>query len=145
MNQTPETSIDGDSQPEAAPTAKKRSVIGKFFKGPEDPAVALYGVYILHKSGDLSKTFGQDKGRQALTDVTIELEEGSEMSKRVTMTRVLATGIFALALKKSKGGEKWLLIAGPDFEWFEEVPRKKQADAIKFVQAVRKAQRAMAR
>lgn len=124
---------------------KKQSKLARFFKGPDDPAVAWFGVYSLYGNGDVGKTFGDDKGRHSLTGATVELEEGSVMTKRVTATRFLATGLFSLALKKKKGGEKWLLIAGPEFEWFEEVPAKKHAEALKFVQALRKAQRELER
>lgn len=111
----------------------------------KDAPVANYGQYVLRPNHEVEKLSGEDKGRHSLDGLTIELEDGSELSKRITVTRMLATGLFAFALKKSKGGEKWLLIAGPDFEWFEEVHRKKQTAAMKFVQALRKSQRELAR
>ena len=45
-----------------------------------------------------------------LNDVTARLESGSELQARVTMTRLVALGVFAFAAKKKKGGEKYLTI-----------------------------------
>lgn len=73
--------------------------------------------------------------------VTVELERGSDLQKKVTAGRVLLTGVFSLALKKKSGGEWWLTIEGEDFAWIEEVPHKKQTDAHRFVQKVAAAQR----
>lgn len=124
---------------------KKQSKLARFFKGPEDPPVAWFGPFRVFKGGDIEKFMGDDQGRHSLEGATIALDEGTELSKRVTLTRVVATGLFALALKKKKGGEKWLLFAGQDFEWLEEVPLKKHAEALKFVQAAQKIQRDIAR
>ena len=73
-----------------------------------------------------------------LNDVTARLESGSELQARVTMTRLVALGVFAFAAKKKKGGEKYLTIEGPDFVWTAEVKRdKKDIDkAMKFINQV---------
>lgn len=99
------------------------------------------GVYTLYKDRTVRKQFGEHPGRHSVDDITIELEDGSEFQKRVTLGRVVMVGVFAPLIKKKSGGEKWMLIEGKDFSWLEEVPRKKQQDAVRFVQAVKKAQR----
>lgn len=73
-----------------------------------------------------------------LNDITARLESGSELQARVTMTRLVALGVFAFAAKKKKGGEKYLTIEGPDFVWTAEVKRdKKDIDkAMKFINQV---------
>ncbi|ARE11915.1 prophage pi2 protein 02 [Lactococcus lactis subsp. lactis] len=76
--------------------------------------------------------------KKPLNDVTARLESGSELQARVTMTRLVALGVFAFAAKKKKGGEKYLTIEGPDFVWTAEVKRdKKDIDkAMKFINQV---------
>ena len=78
---------------------------------------------------------------QSLEDVVIELDEGSALESRFTATRLLLVGVFALAFKKKKGGEKFLLIFNDNFQWLDEVPRKKISDATKFMHQVRAKQR----
>ncbi|MCH5429558.1 SHOCT domain-containing protein [Lactococcus lactis] len=76
--------------------------------------------------------------KKPLNDVTARLESGSELQSRVTMTRLVALGVFAFAAKKKKGGEKYLTIEGPDFVWTAEIKRdKKDIDkAMKFINQV---------
>lgn len=128
---------------ETAP--KKRSFMKTLLLGPEDPILEFFDSIQLRKSGELHKILGDNKGVQSLRGATIEFDDGAEISKRVTASRVLLTGVFALALKKKSGGEKWLLISGSEFDWMIEVPRKKQADAHKFYQALKKFQRELER
>ena len=76
-------------------------------------------------------------GVKALGDVSaVRVETGDELQSRVTVTRVLLIGIFALAAKKKSGGEKYLTVEGDDFVWAMEVPRKNAKDAIKFAARV---------
>ncbi|WP_051480366.1 hypothetical protein [Cellulomonas sp. KRMCY2] len=71
-----------------------------------------------------------------LTGVSARVEAGSEIQQRVTATRLLAIGIFALAAKKKSGGESYLTVEGPDFFWTLEVDRKEQAKAREFAAKV---------
>ena len=58
-----------------------------------------------------SKRRGEPIQRIPLTDVvSIEVEDGEAAQARVTATRLVALGIFALAAKKKSGGDKWLMI-----------------------------------
>lgn len=71
-----------------------------------------------------------------LTGVTARLETGTEVESRVTATRVVAFGIFALALKKKTGGEKYITIEGPDFLWTAETQPKRIKEAMAFLHKV---------
>lgn len=57
------------------------------------------------------KRRGEPIQRIPLTDVvSVEVEDGEAMQARVTATRLVTLGIFALAAKKKSGGDKWLMI-----------------------------------
>lgn len=118
---------------------KKRSALGRFFKGPEDPPVAWFDNLQVFSGGRIGAMSGDYAGKRSAAGFTIELGDGETLSKRVTLTRVLAIGVFALAAKKKSGGERWLAVEGPDAEWLLEVPDKKLGDAQKFMHAFRKA------
>lgn len=79
-----------------------------------------------------------ERGGEAhpLDGVTARVESGSDLEKRVTVTRLVALGAFALLAKKKSGGEAYLTIEGPDFFWTEEVDRKRRPDAQRFAGAV---------
>lgn len=100
-----------------------------------DAPVATFGPFHLRK--DSIEKLGGDGGRYPLVGVEVSLEDGEALRRRVTATRVLATGVFALALKKSSGGESFLTIQGDGFAWVHDVPAKKRGDAMKFVTKVR--------
>lgn len=63
---------------------------------------------------------------KSLKNVIARIETGSELQTRVTMTRLVALGVFAFAAKKKKGGEKYLTIEGPDFVWTAEIKRDRK-------------------
>lgn len=64
---------------------------------------------------------------------SISLEDGEELDKRVTLTRIALLGVFAFAAKKKTGGTKYITIEGDGFFWAMEVHRKHVKDAQKFV------------
>lgn len=68
--------------------------------------------------------------------MSIDLVSGSELQSRVTATRLLL-GAFAFAFKKSKGGEKYLTVEGPDFTWMTEVGNANTRKAMDFINKVR--------
>lgn len=74
-----------------------------------------------------------------LKDVHATVEDGSAVQDRITATRIMLVGFFALAWKKKRGGEKWLTISGPDFIWLAEVGRKQIPEAMRFANAVNNA------
>ncbi len=76
--------------------------------------------------------------KKPIAGVVARIESGSDLQSRVTVTRLLAIGVFAFAAKKKKGGEKYLTIEGPDFVWTEEIKRGKSElnKAMKFVSQV---------
>ena len=58
-----------------------------------------------------SKRRGEPIQRIPLTEVvSVEVEDGEAMQARVTATRLVTLGIFALAAKKKIGGDKWLMV-----------------------------------
>ncbi len=70
------------------------------------------------------------------------VESGEELQSRVTVTRLVLVGIFAFALKKKKGGEKYLTVDGGGFVWAMEVDRKHVNDAVKFAARINNAVKA---
>lgn len=100
--------------------------------------LATYGLFQLHKDTVKNLT-PADKGEYPLSGVTAVVESGEALSQRVTLTRFAAFGLFALAMKKKKGGTSFLLIEGPDFAWTVEVKRGDQAKAQAFAAKVRTA------
>lgn len=72
------------------------------------------------------KTIAKGQEIKSLDGVGARVESGSELQARVTATRLLALGVFAFAVKKKKGGEKYITIEGPDFVWTEEINRDKK-------------------
>lgn len=98
-------------------------------------------LYVLRSDGTIEKQTGKDKGRYPIEGVSLDLEAGSDLHKRVTAGRVVALGLLAPLVKKTVGGERYLVIEGEGFAWLDEVPVKKVPAAMRFVQAVRHAQR----
>jgi predicted nucleic acid-binding Zn-ribbon protein len=70
---------------------------------------------------------GSVKGARAAVETCGQLE------RRITVTRVLATGIFALALRKKKDNrELFLSVEGDGFAFVVEVDPKKGLEARQF-------------
>lgn len=84
---------------------------------------------------------GFKKDERLLSGVTALVESGEALEKRVTLTRLVALGVFAFAAKKKSGGESYLLIEGPDFAWTFEVKRGDQGKAREFAGKVNNAVR----
>lgn len=99
---------------------------------------AMYGPFELRKD-TVKKTSGKDRGEHPLSGVAATVESGEDLHRRLTATRVVLTGPFALLLKKKAGGTSFLTIEGPGFSWVEEVNRKKKEKATAFAAAVRSA------
>lgn len=73
-----------------------------------------------------------------LSEVTsVSLESGSELQSRITATRLVAFGVFALAMKKKSGGEKFLTIESASAYWAVEVDRKHVSDAARFMTTIK--------
>ena len=80
-----------------------------------------------------------EKETHPLIGVSARVENGSDIEKRVTFTRLLLLGIFAFAMQKKKDGEKYLCIEGPDFAWMTEVKNKDMNIAMRFATEVNNA------
>lgn len=74
---------------------------------------------------------------------SILLEDGAELQKRLTITRLALIGVFAFAVKKKSGGEKYIVIETTDSIYTVEVPRDKVSDAARAVQEARKTMKAV--
>jgi hypothetical protein len=64
---------------------------------------------------------------QPLTGVSCLIESGSQLDKRLTVTRFALLGPVAVFVKKSKGGESYLTIEGPEFIWVVKIDRGEKA------------------
>lgn len=111
--------------------------------GDEPPMFMVRGSKVAKFKGDDGTDFtlyqhtikcGREEHR--LDGVEAVVEEGSALQSRFTATRIFLLGVFALAFKKRKGGEKWLGIMGPDFAWVSRADRKHIGDAMKFAAKV---------
>ena len=100
---------------------------------------AAFPPFVLRSDGTVEKQGGKDRGRHPLAGVEARVESGEGLHRRITATRVLLTGVFALALRKKAGGTSFLTIEGPGFAWVEEVDRKKKEKAVQFAASVRAA------
>ena len=108
---------------------KKERPISFFFSA-KDGALHLYPDRLEKKRGGSVETLplSQLEG--------VRLEDGEELSSRVTMTRLVTLGVFALAAKK-----KFLTIESPDIFWTIEVPRKNIGAAQRFIGDIEQQQR----
>lgn len=97
---------------------------------------ATFGHYSLYQD-----RVQHDFEKHSLWGVSAVVERGSDLQKRVTLTRLVGVGVFALMAKKKSGGEWWLAVEGPDFAWTEEVGRKDVEKAKRFAAAVNVAAR----
>lgn len=71
----------------------------------------------------VAKGTGRNIETHPLTGVVCAIETGSQLDKRLTATRLVLLGPAAVFVKKSKGGESYLTIEGPDFVWLVKVDR----------------------
>ena len=72
-----------------------------------------------------------------VTGATATVETAGEISRRVTMTRLAATGIFALALKKKKDDrELYLLVDCPQFSFVAQCDPKDGLAARRFAASI---------
>lgn len=102
--------------------------------GEDGSSVTLYagGIEFRSKDADLNP------GKRLWSDITsVSIEDAEELQQRVTVTRLLLVGVFAFALKKKKGGTKFITVEGEDFLWPMEVGRKQVKDAQKLVMKAR--------
>ena len=111
--------------------------------GDEPPMFMVRGSKVAKFKGDdgtdftlYQRTIKCGREEHRLDGVEAVVEEGSALQSRFTATRIFLLGVFALAFKKRKGGEKWLGIMGPDFAWVSRADRKHIGDAMKFAAKV---------
>jgi multidrug efflux pump subunit AcrA (membrane-fusion protein) len=76
----------------------------------------------------------------SVRDAKARVESAADVRRRVTATRVLAIGVFALVAKKA-AGHVYLTVEAPGYEFMVEVPVKKEADARAFAASINNAAR----
>lgn len=104
----------------------------------KDGTLILYPNRVEHKVG-LSST------ELPLAEITsVTLESGEELSSRITATRLVALGVFALAAKKKTGGEKYVTIETGTNLVSVKVGRKDVNRATEFVHALELARKQLA-
>lgn len=108
----------------------------------EKTPTAIFGEFKLYQ--DHVTKAGKDGGTFPLAGVSSHVEAGEALHRRITATRMVMTGVFAVAFLKKKGGTVYLTVEGPEFFWTAEVGRKDQDAARKFSAAVNNAVRKLA-
>lgn len=93
----------------------------KKFKGDDGTVIELF-----------EKGISCNREKHDICGVRATVEDGSALESRVTLTRLLLIGVFAVAFKKKKGGERYLTIEGDDFACISLVNRKRIKEAINF-------------
>ena len=108
-----------------------------------DAPVANFGTLSLRKDR-IWRMENFQKNEKPLSGVCARVEQVTDLQERITATRLVALGVFALAAKKKTGGDSILTIEGPDFLWTIDVPHKKKVDAQRFALAVNRQAQAAA-
>lgn len=126
-----------DEQPESpavvAPVKRKWTALPSAQFVGDDGTLQLYPDGVDYMAGFKKSTI-------PLASIqSVSLEEGADLESRITATRLVLVGVFALAIKKKKGGEKYLTIESDDAFVVVKVPRKNIDKAHKFSAAVRTA------
>lgn len=130
----PEVAGDDAELPAAVAPAKRKwsTLPSAQFKG-NDGTLQLYPDGVDHLAGLKKATIPM------ATIQSVAIEEGADLEARITATRLVLIGVFALAFRKRKGGEKYLTIESDDAFTVVQVDRKSIAQAQKFAAAVRTA------
>lgn len=132
--QPDDTSSGTAGTPPAPAPAKRRwaAAPSATFSGT-DGALRLYtdGVDHVHDFTTTTIPLGTIQG--------VTVEDGADLEARITATRLVLIGVFALALRKRRGGEKFLVLESTDTVAVVEVSRRDVAKAQRFAAAVRTA------
>lgn len=129
----------------AARKAEKAGPNAPVKRGLLEPRVAFFagedGHFTLYKDGldHAGQTFPLDTIRE------VRLEDGEALQSRITATRLVLVGVFALAFKKKRGGEKFLTVETDSAFAAVKVNRKKVNAAQRFAAEVRNAAKSAAR
>ena len=83
-------------------------------------------------------TITQGKTKGPVKGAIARVETSGDIGSRVTATRLLAIGIFALAAKK-KSGHVYLTVEGDGFDIMVEIKAKKESDARQFATKINNA------
>ena len=87
-------------------------------------------------------TISLDGETRSLAGVTATLDVSGNINRRITATRLVATGVLALAWRKAQDDrELWLLVDGPDFQWVMRIAAKGEAAARAYAARINTAAR----
>lgn len=79
---------------------------------------------------ELIEGYGKDAIRHPVAGLTARVEDSGALNRRITATRIVAIGVFALAAKKKQDDrEVYLTIEGPTTGILKTVEMKKNKDA----------------
>lgn len=98
-----------------------------------DGTFRLLGGKISYRSAGGDKPVNETRG---VAGTQARVESGEELQSRVTATRLLLLGVFAFAVKKKSGGERYLTVEGRDFFWAVEFPHDRTNEAMAFAAKV---------
>jgi Short C-terminal domain/Domain of unknown function (DUF4429) len=132
MQDKKEKSADG---PQQTRLERMHDKMEKFAEG----AGLARGFGITLYSDRIEKGQGKHAESHPLVGVSAQVESAEELHRRITVTRLALTGVFAFALRKKAGGTSFLTVEGPGFAWVEEVDRKQKQQAVVFAAKVRAA------
>jgi hypothetical protein len=95
------------------------------------------GGLILHEHGlKTLKTFGHPSEWQEFADhdIAVRYESAGDLHRRITATRIVLTGVFALAFKKKKDDRTAFVTVDVDGQprWVQEIDPNKAGKALAF-------------
>lgn len=73
---------------------------------------------------------------QCFIQVKLVVSPLAKIEQRIAATRLFFFGVFAFALKKSSGGEKFLTLEWEDYFWAIEIPNESSNEAMRFAAKV---------
>lgn len=98
------------------------------------PLKTLDGVMTLNTDARTIRCAGQGG---SLDGASATVDSAGSLDKRITASRIVLTGIFALAWQKKKDNrELYILIDGPDYSMAMRVDPKRSNDARKFAAGI---------
>lgn len=121
-------SVDGDKATINVYAPERGSVTGN------DGFIELSDGMMTYRPGD-----GRGEERRPVLGATANMESGAQLSERVTAGRIILVGVYAFALKKKSGGQKYLVVEGDGFAWAIEVEGEAINDAVRFAALVKSA------
>jgi hypothetical protein len=99
-------------------------------RGPDDVEgrlglLILPGMMLRFTATELIEGYGEQATRYPLAGLTARVEDAGELNRRITATRIVALGVFALAAPKTKDTRTlFLTVEGPETAIMKALPLK---------------------